>query len=208
MSKILEIQQRLDRVSKLGKKMQELLTSMNKPETEAMKKQAKEHGVKMGIGVGISFLGLLIASVASVYILAVIILLVNIALDRLWLSALIVVGGFIFIGFGIIAAGASLASKSAKELSKVRAETTSQIKQTSEELKAEIAGLQEAAKEEAVELKGQLAGPAKIFAPTGAAAFVGFRVLGRVMSRRREKRMMMKVVRMVDEAREKERQSS
>lgn len=190
---------------KLGKRMQEQFTGLNKPENDAMKQKAKEQGTRMGIGVGISFLGLLIATVASVYILAVIILLVNIALDRLWLSALIVVGGFIIIGCGIIAAGAAMAGKSAKELSRIKEETTNQIKQAGEEIKTEAAGLQAAVKEEAAELKTQLAGPSKIAGPATAGAYVGFKLLERMLNRRREKRMMMKVVRMVDEAREKER---
>lgn len=192
-------------MTKLGKRMQEQLTRLNKPESEAMKKKAKEQGARMGIGVGISFLGLLIATVASVYILAVIILAVNIALDRLWLSALIVVGGFIIIGCGIIAIGAGIAGKSAKELSKLREDTTNQIKKTGEEIKVEAEGLQVAAKQEAVELKEQLAGPARIAGPATAGVYVGYKLLERMLNRRKEKRMMIKVVRLVDEAREKEK---
>ena len=173
MSNLTEIKQRLDRLAQLGIRMREQLAGFSGPEGEEVKKKAKEAGTRIGIGAGVSFFGLTVAAVASVYILAVIILLVNIALDRLWLSALIVVGGFLLIGGAIIAVGVGMIKPAAKELSKTAGDATNEIKQTGEEIKNEVEELQKAARKEAEERKRQMAQmveKAKKAAPVAVAA--------------------------------------
>ena len=211
MSNIPEIKGRLDRLTQLGNRMREQFTGLKGPEGEDMKRLAKEGGTRIGIGVGITFAGLMVAAVSLIYSLAVIILLVNIALDRLWLSALIVVGGFLIIGGAAIAVGASMAKSSAKRLSVSTEYFTKQIKITVEEMKTEVEGLQELLKKEAEERQKkmtEMVEAAKKAAPTVAPLAVGGLVVGWVLKRamrsRREKRRILKVIEMYEEARTSE----
>ncbi len=194
MSNIPEIKRRLDRLTQLGNKMREQFARLSGPEGEEMKKKAKKDGTRLGIGAGVSFFGLTIAAVASVYILAVIILLVNIAVDRLWLSSLIVVGGFLLIGGVIIAIGAGMAHASAKELSRAKEDITEQMKQTGKDLKTEVEELQKLAKAEAKSA-------APVAAPVAAVIYLGFRFVKRRIRSRREKRRILRVIEVYEEGR-------
>ncbi len=204
MSNVPEIKRRLDRLTQLSKKMQEQFARFSGPEGEEMKKKARKEGTRLGIGAGVSFFGLMIASVASVYILAVIILLVNIAVDRLWLSSLIVVGGFLLIGGVIIAIGAGLAHSSAKELSSATGDITEQMKQTGKEIKTEAAELQELARAEATKQQRQMKEIAPVAAPVAAGVYLGFRLIKRRIKSRREKRRILRVIELYEEKRTRE----
>lgn len=199
-----EIKQRLDRLAQLGKKMREQLTGLSGPDGELLKKKVKKEGTRVGIGAGVSFLGLAVAAVASVYILAVIILLVDIALDRLWLSALIVVGGFILIGGAIIAVGVGMARRAAKELSKTKADATPEIKQIVEEVKSEVEELQKAARKEAEERKPQIVEmvkKAKKAAPIAVGALLLLLIIRRARKSRKQTRAVLRVIELYEEAR-------
>lgn len=199
-----EIKQRLDRLAQLGKKMREQLTGLSGPDGELLKKKVKKEGTRVGIGAGVSFLGLAVAAVASVYILAVIILLVDIALDRLWLSALIVVGGFILIGGAIIAVGVGMARRAAKELSKTTAGATPEIKQIVEEVKSEVEELQKAARKEAEERKPQIVEmvkKAKKAAPIAVGALLLLLIIRRARKSRKQTRAVLRVIELYEEAR-------
>lgn len=204
MSNLPEIKKRLDRINKLSNKMKEQFQKLSGAKGEEAKKRAKESGKRVGIGAGLSFFGLTVASVAGVYVLAVIILLVNIALDKLWLSALIVVGGFLIIGAGIIVAGVSIARPAAKEMSNVAQEVTKGIKQTGDEMKTEVKELQVIVKQEAEERQKQVTEQAKIVAPAAAVAFLLYRMVRRMMKSRREKRRILRVIEMYDATRASE----
>lgn len=204
MSNLPEIKKRLDRINKLSNKMKEQFQKLSGAKGEEAKKRAKESGKRVGIGAGLSFFGLTVASVAGVYVLAVIILLVNIALDKLWLSALIVVGGFLIIGAGIIVAGVSIARPAAKEMSNVAQEVTRGIKQTGDEMKTEVKELQVIVKQEAEERQKQVTEQAKIVAPAAAVAFLLYRMVRRMMKSRREKRRILRVIEMYDATRASE----
>jgi membrane protein len=196
-----EIRRRLEHLTQLSNSIREQFARLSGPEGQEMKKKAKEEGTKIGIGAGVSFFGLLVAAVASVYILAVIILLVNIALDKLWLSALIVVGGFLIIGGIIIAIGAGMISSSSKELSKMTSDVTENIKKATEEMKVEVEELQKVAKQEAEERQKQMAEmmeAAKVVVPVAIGAYVGYRIMKRMVRSRREKRMIMKEIKLVE----------
>ncbi|MHB8894375.1 MAG: phage holin family protein [Candidatus Geothermincolia bacterium] len=202
MSNVREIKQRLDRIAELGNGMKEQLTKLNGPE---VKKKVKEQGKKLGAGIGVSIFGLMVACVASLYILAVIILLVNIGLNRPWLSALIVVGGFLIIGGGIVAAGVGMAKPAAKEMSKTTEEVTRELKASSEEMKAEIEKLQELAKVESEARQKQmmeLLEQAKFIAPAAGAAYLGYRFIKRKMKRRHEKKAILRVIEVYNESQE------
>ncbi len=185
MSNLTEIKQSLGRLAQLRSKIREQFARFSGPEGEEMKKKAKKEGTRMGIGAGISFFGLIVAAVSSVYLLAVIILLVNIALDKLWLSALIVVGGFLLIGVGIIAVGVTIVRTSAKELSETKSDVRKQIKQAGEEMKAEV---------------GELQKIAKIAWPAVVGAYIGYRIIKRKIKSHREKRLILKVIKLEKEA--------
>lgn len=206
MSNLPEIKERLERLNQLSSRMREQLTRFSGPEGEELKKKAKEHGTRIGVGVGVSFFGLAVATLATLYVLAVIILLVNIALDRLWLSALIVVGGFLFIGGAIIVIGAGIAHSSAKELSATTEDAKNQIKQTGEEMKAEVEALSEIARKEAAERQKQMTEMvetvkqnAAVIAPVVGVVLLILRLVARALRRRREKRSVMKIIDYVDE---------
>jgi len=201
-SNLTEIRRRLDRLTQLSNSIREQFARLSGPEGQEMKKKAKEEGTKVGIGAGISFFGLMVAAVACVYINAVIILLVNIALDKLWLSALIVVGGFLIIGCLIIAVGAGLIKSSSKELSKMTSDVTKNIKQASEEMKVEVEELQKVAKQEAEERQKQMAEmmeAAKTVVPVVIGAYIGYRIVKKVVRSRREKKMILKEIKLMED---------
>jgi ABC-type multidrug transport system fused ATPase/permease subunit len=201
-SNLTEIRRRLERLTQLSNSIREQFARLSGPEGQEMKKKAKEEGTKVGIGAGISFFGLLVAAVACVYINAVIILLVNIALDKLWLSALIVVGGFLIIGGVIIAIGAGLIHSSSKELSKMTSDVTKNIKQAGEEMKVEVEELQKIAKQEAEERQRQMAEmmeAAKTVVPVVIGAYIGYRIVKKVVRSRREKKMIMKEIKLMED---------
>jgi apolipoprotein N-acyltransferase len=203
-SNLPEIKRRLEKLTKLGDRMREQFKRLAGPEGEEAKKKAKESGKRIGIGAGLSFFGLVLASIAGVYVLAVIILVVNIALDRLWLSALIVVGGFLLIGGGIIAAGVSIAGPAAKNLSKAAEDVTNEMKQAGAEMKTEVKELQVIVKQEAEVRQKQIAEQAKVVAPAVAAGFLAYKVARRKMKSRREKRAILKVIEMYEASHSRE----
>jgi len=194
-SRLAEIKQRLQHLSELGVKMKQQLEKLKGPEGVALREKAKEAGKRMGIGAGISLFGVTIIAVASVYIIAVIILLVNIALDRLWLSALIVVTGSLLFGAAVAIIGASIARKAAKDMPKLGGDVVQQLKEASEEMKETVEELQVIAKQEAEERQKQMQEmmeQVKKVAPYIIGAYVGYRVIKKmVRSRKTKKRIIL-----------------
>lgn len=192
MSRIPEIRQRLQRMVELSGRMREQIERFKGPDGAALRDKAREAGTRMGIGVGVALLGLVVAAVASVYIIAVIILLVNIALDRLWLSALIVVAGSLILGGVIAAIGVGIARKAAKELPGMGTEAVQPLKETGEEVKAAVEELQEAVRQEAEERQKQvqeLLGEAMKYAPYVIGAYIGYRVIKKAAKARRARKL-------------------
>ena len=201
MSNMPEIKQRLERLTELGNNMRDQFAALSGPEGEDLKKKAKGAGTRVGIGAGTSLFGLIVMAVASLYVLTVIILLVDIALDTLWLSALIVVGGFLVIGGVIAAVGAMMAKSSAKELARATEDLKKQVKQTGEEMKTELEELQNIAKKEAQDRQRQMkqmVEKAKAAAPVAGPAAIGaclfLRFLKKRVRSRREKKRILKVI--------------
>jgi len=207
-SDMTEIRQHLDRLAQLSNTMKNQLARLSGMEGEQIKKKVKEQGTRIGVGVGVTLLGIIVAAVAGLYLMWVITLLVNIALDKLWLSALIVVGGSLILGGVIAAIGISIARNSAKELAKATEDVKSQIKAAGEEMKAELEALQKLFKKEAevrrVQVK-QLAEAAKsnaaVIVPVVIGACLVFRFLKKRVKARKEKRFILKVLEIADEAR-------
>ena len=197
MSNLTEIKRRVDRLSELGNKMRDNLVRLKGSEGEQLKKRAKEGGTRVEIGAGVSVFGIMLAAVAGLYVLAVIILAVNAALNRPWLSALIVVGGFLIIGGAVAAIGIGVAKAGAKDLSKATKDITDQMKQTGNEMKAEADELQKLMKSEAAERQKQmkdLMGRAKAVAPVAAPAAAAFLLLCKWMKKRRKARKERKSI--------------
>jgi len=195
MSNLPEIKQRMDRLTQLGNKMKGLTQRFKGPEGEALKKRSKKAGTQVGVGAGISFLGFLLAAVASLYVIAVIIFAVDVALNRLWLSSLIVVGGFLIIGCGIVALGIGIAKPGADELKKAKNDATKEIKETGEEIKAELQELKKVSKREAEERQKQVVAAA----PYALAGAVVLKLVHRSLKKRKERRKILKVIEMYDE---------
>jgi hypothetical protein len=194
-SKLAEMKQRLQHLAELSAGMKQQIEKLKGPEGIELRKKAKDAGTRMGIGAGISVFGLTVVAVASVYIIAVIILLVNIALDRLWLSALIVVMGSLLLGAAIAAIGVGIARKAAKEIPKLGNDIIQPIKDAGDEMKETVEELQVIAKEEAEERQKQMQEvleQVKKVAPFVIGAYVGYRVVKKVVqSRKTRKRIIL-----------------
>jgi predicted PurR-regulated permease PerM len=201
-SNLPEIKQRLDRITQLSNGMKDQFKGLNSPER---KKKAKEQGTRMGIGAGISFFGLILAWLASLYILLVVILLVDLGIKKLWLSALIVVAAFLIIGGVVLAIGAVIAKKAGKELSANTQEMTAEVKKSSEEIKTEIEELQKLAKAESEERQKQLKELAEAFKKMSPAIIGGLMFLKwmhKKLKRRKEKKRLFKVLNAYEDVRE------
>lgn len=205
MSNLDEIKLRLENLTKLSNDMKEHFTKLKGPEGEELKKRAKKGGIQVGVGAGIGVFGLSVLIGASLYILAVIILCVNVALNRPWLSALIVVGGFLLIGIIIMAAGIGVAKPGAKELSKASEEKMAAFKATSAEMKAETEALQAALKQESEARQKQMKDmmeQAKAVAPTAAPVALGGLLVMHLMKRhhrrKKENKRILRVIEMYE----------
>jgi predicted PurR-regulated permease PerM len=194
-SKLAEMKQRLQRLAEISAGMKTQLEKLKGPEGIALRDKVKSAGTRMGIGAGVSAFGVTIMAVASVYIIAVLILILNIALDKLWLSALIVVVGSLLLGAAVVAIGAGIARKAAKEIPKISNEIVQPLKDASEEMKETVEELQVIAKAEAEERQKQMQEvleQVKKVAPYVIGAYVGYRVIKKVVrSRRTRKRIIL-----------------
>ena len=211
MSNMPEIKERMERLTQLGKSMQQQAMALKGPEGDELKRLVKDGGTRIGIGVGLSITGLLVAAVALIYSMAVIILILNLGIKRLWLSALIVVVGFLVIGGIAIAVGARMAQSYARGLAVSTEHVTTPMKAIAEDMKTEAEGLQELLKKEAEERQNkmkEMVEAAKKAAPTIApiaagAAAVGW-MLKKAMKSHRENRRILKVIEKYEESRSPE----
>lgn len=202
-----EIKERVNRLKGLADKLKGQAESLKGAEGEALKKKAKKQGIQIGVGAGTSILGLMIAWVASLYILYVIILAVDTGLHRPWLSALIVVGATLIIGGVILAIGALIAKKGAEELPKSIEAAVEPLKETGEELKAEAEELQKLAKAEAearqqqvMEMVASIKANAQIIGPAAGVAFLIAWWMKRRLKIRKARKLVFKIL---DKYREK-----
>jgi gas vesicle protein len=200
-SKISEVKARVERLIGLSSRIKSRLSALGGPTGEDLKRKLKESGKRMAVGAAVALFGLSVIAVAAVYIIAVVILLVNIALDRLWLSALIVVFGSFFLGGVIVAVGISMLRKGAVGLREPGEEVVEEVKGTGEEIKETLGELQEMARKE-VEARQQQFQEAlnqvKALAPYLVGAYVGYRVVkGLVKARRR--RFLRQIKELVEE---------
>lgn len=180
----------MERLAKTIAKLKEQLESLRGPEGERLKQEAKEAGKRMGIGGGISFFGAVVMLGAALYFNALLIILFDLFLP-LWAAALIIVLGSLFLGGAILAVGASIARKAAKDIPKMGEGVIQQFKESSDELKKTVEEMQEIARKEAEERQRQaqeMLEKAKQAAPYIVAAYVGYRVVKAVVRRRKAKK--------------------
>lgn len=193
MSKLPEIKQRLQHLSELAVGMRKQVEKLRGPEGEEIKKRAKEAGTRMGIGAGISVFGLFVIIGAAMYINALLIILFDLFLP-LWAAALIIVLGSLLIGAAVVAIGAGIARKAAKDMPKIGGDVVEQLKAASEEMKKTAEDLQVIAKEEAEERQKQMQDmmeQAKKVAPLVIGAYIGYRVVKRVVKSRKAKKRLI-----------------
>ncbi|OFW59543.1 MAG: hypothetical protein A2V52_01155 [Actinobacteria bacterium RBG_19FT_COMBO_54_7] len=189
-----EIKDRIERISELGMVLKERLAGFSGAEGEALRRQAREQGKQIGVGAGIAAAGAAIVMAASLYIILVIILLLNIALNRLWLSALIVVLGSILFGSVMAFLGVKKMRSSIKDLPKMGDNIMQEIRQASDEIKKTIEELQNIAKREREERQKQVKEAmqkAKTVAPYFVGAYAGYRIIKRVVAPRKTKRIVL-----------------
>jgi len=185
-----DVKERLQRVAETGNRVREQLMRLKGPEGEELKEQLRQRGKRIGIGVGMAVFGLSVVLVASVYIMLVLILLINIALDRLWLSALLVVFFSFVFGGALAAAGVRVVRKNVKEMPWAGGEIVEQIKEAREEVKEAVEELQELARkkaEERQERMRELVQQARVVAPYAVGAYAGYRLLKMVVRARRRR---------------------
>lgn len=201
MSKLSEAKSSVRRLVGLGSRMRGQIAGLTGPKGEEIKRKAKESGKKIGIGAAIAVFGVSVIAVAAVYIIAVVTLLVNIALDRLWLSALIVVFGSFILGGVVVLVGVSMVRKGAREMPALGSEVVEELKSTSEEIKETVGDLQKIAHQEAEERQRQLQQAlqqVKVVAPYLVGAYAGYRLIKGVV-RARRKRLIKQIKELEEE---------
>lgn len=194
MSRISEVKSRVQHLMHLTARIRGQVARLSGPEGKQVKEKAKEGGKRIGIGVAVAIFGASVIAVAAVYILAVLMLVLNIALDRLWLSSLIVVIGAFLFGGAVVAVGVKTIKKGAREMPVVGSEFVEEIKGTTEEMKETVGELQEIARKEAEEKQRQVQEvirQIKPVLPYLVGAYLGYRVVKGVVKARRRKLLRM-----------------
>lgn len=189
-----EIKDRIDHISELAAVLKERLSKFSGSAGEELRRQAKQQGKQAGVGAGIAAAGIAIVMTASLYIILVIILLLNIALNRLWLSALIVVFGSILFGGVLALIGIKKVRSSVKSLPKVGDNIMQEIRQASDEIKKTIQELQNIAKKEKEERQQQLKEnmqKAKTVAPYFVGGYLGYRIIKRIVAPPKTRRIIL-----------------
>lgn len=193
MSDISDIKQSLQRLTELSAGLRGQLERLRGSEKEEALKGLKAAGTRMGIGVGIAVLGLIILLVAVLYINALLIILFDLFLP-LWAAALIIVLGGILLGAAVAAAGALVARKAVKDVPRSGGPVIEDLKATGQELKDALDELQARLKEQKQEQQKkakEVAEKAKAGAPYVIAAYAGYRVIKGVARSRRRKRLYL-----------------
>lgn len=194
LSNLKEIKQRIYGLKGLLTGMQERVTGMVKAVAPELQARFKKEGTHLGIGAVLGIIGLTLMAVGALYLVAAIILVVNLALDRLWLSALIVVGAMLVFGGIIAMIGAVMARSGAKKLQQTAdlasKGATALAKGTVEEVQKEVVGLQTLVKQEVEDRKRQalelLAQARRVAPPAVAVLFLLLLVRRRRKSKKRK----------------------
>ncbi len=164
------------------------LLAQAKSEKGVIAASLKKELSRVGITVGVAVCGLLFLALGALLLIPLIILLIDLAVDRPWLSTLIVMGGLFVMGGGMAAYGLTRIKKIKKiipeGLSKFLKEDPAgakiekqamQIKQAADELKVTLQADKEARKAKAKAASGTL----KKAAPAILLSLVALKLLRR-----------------------------
>lgn len=195
MSNMSEIKKRVDNLKVLLMGLKDKATGMGKAVLPELQAVLKKEGKKLGIGSGVLLVGLGIMGVAALYLVYALMLVLDLALERMWLSALIVVSAMLLVGGIFALIGGMVSYKSARKLQKTAEFTangaTELAKATVEEVQKEVEELQVLAVDEAEKRRKQaleLLALAKRFAPAAGAVLL---LLALLVRRRRKRRKML-----------------
>jgi hypothetical protein len=173
--------------------MREQLTRMKGPESVEMREKAKQLGKRIGIGAGIATFGVFVITGAAMYINALLIILLDLAMP-LWLAALIVVFGMFAFGGAMLGIGIGVAKKAANDLPKLGGGAIQTLKETADEMKKTVEEMQDAAKQRAEERQKQvqeMMNTIKPALPFVVGAYVGYRLLKRMARSRKARRLLL-----------------
>ncbi len=194
MSRLDQIKQHLDRLKQLFSGMKERLRGRVDSLRPELEERLKKEGMRLGIGSGLILFGLAVLGVGAIYLVAALMLTLNLALERLWLSALIVVGALLLLGGLVAAVGASVARSSGKRMKELtegaNQNAVAAAREIAEEVQKEVRELQELLQEEAEERRAQALRALEALrrlAPALAALLLLFAFIRR---RRRRKRAL------------------
>jgi hypothetical protein len=194
-SNLAEMKQRVDNLKELLMGMKDKVTGLVQAVLPELQAVLKKEGKKLGIGSGILLVGLGVMGVAALYLVYALMLVLDLAVKRMWLSALIVVGAMLLGGGFFALVGGIMSYKSARKLQKTAEFTTKGAtelaKSTVEEAQKEVGELQVLAKQEVDVRKRQaleLLDMAKRFAPAAIGMFLLFALVWR---RHRKKKKLL-----------------
>lgn len=193
MGNLSEIKQRLGRLAELSSRMRGLLTGLRGPEGLALRAKAKEQGKRVGVGAGITTFGVLVMVGAALYINALLIILLDLAMP-LWAAALIVVLGMLLVGAAVAMAGVGIIRKAIKNFPSLGGDAMQSLKEAGDEMKETVEELQTIAKEEAGERQNQLKNVVetiKPMAPYIIGAYIGYRIIKKVVRSRKTRRVVL-----------------
>lgn len=148
MNNFKEIRKDLEKLAALTNRLKELASALRGEKGEQVREQLKAKGKSLGVGLGMAVLGAGMALVASIYLLVVVILILDLIFGRLWLSSLIAVFGTLIFGGILALLGIRKVRGSVADLPAVGDGVIEEMKKTGEEIKETVSDLQEAAKKE------------------------------------------------------------
>lgn len=148
MNNFKEIRKDLEKLAALANRMKGLAAAIRGEKGEEIREQLRSKGRSAGIGLGMAALGAGIALVASIYLMVVVILILDLIFGRLWLSSLIAVFGGLILGGILAMVGLKKARNAMSELPAMGGGVIEEVKKTGEEMKETVSELQEAAKKE------------------------------------------------------------
>ncbi len=190
-----EIKRRIDSLKAILAGAKERVAGLAQSMMPEIKEKLKREGTRLGIGSGLSVLGLTVLAAAAVYLVAALILVLDLALERLWLSALIMVAALFLLGGLAAGIGAAVARRSARRMQeiaeKANGEAAAAVKELASEVRGELVTLQELARREAGERRRQALQALETLRRLAPAIIVLLLLLALIRRRRRRKRLKL-----------------
>ncbi len=148
MNNFREIRKDLERLAELANRLKELASALRGERGEEVREQLKARGRSAGLGLCMAVLGAGMALVASIYLMVVVILILDLIFGRLWLSSLITVFGALIIGGILALLGIRKTRGAISELPAVGGGVFEEMRKTGDEIMETVSDLQQVAKKE------------------------------------------------------------